>query len=137
VKPLQLGGSLIYSPLYNTRGQDRDGHEQSLRETLARKMGSALLEHDAIEFTIREHEQDQIRGAKTMYARSWVIPNADAALIEAEEAKRVRELVDEIVDDALAQVDNWGSYFRRTDIEKYQVALLLRAAVERKLGRKR
>jgi hypothetical protein len=103
--------------------------EQHIRDHLAHLLVDHLLRGDYI--TFEKGEPDTHSVSRAIVASLGVVSKSQIATFEQRLALRQDQLARVAAEEAIKQIDNWGSHYGRTGIAKDDAAKFIRDAVKR------
>jgi hypothetical protein len=107
--------------------------EDVIKDELADQMAWALRKHDLIEFRRTAPVRGQMQWA--MIGTLLVAPKKTAANIEDHARDRATDVARQVVDDACAEINNWGSRYGHREILKQDANRLMGHAMQTVLRR--
>ncbi len=108
---------------------DDPGFQEHARRQAAHMLVEHLLKGGFIDFT--QGRSDPQKMTRSLVATLGVVAKGPVASIEQRATERGMALANAVADEAINQIDNWGSYYGRPVIGKSEATDFIREAMKR------
>ncbi len=102
-------------------------YEVHARRNAAHRLVDMLLERDYITFSTYEHNSRDLK--RPVVATLAVVSKGAAAAMEERLRQRQDQLAKAVADEAIKQIDNWGSHYGRAAVSKEDAGRFIRVAL--------